>query len=40
MGYETGIDFEKLLALAKEEYSSIRGAYSGHHIHIGTQACE
>lgn len=39
MGYETGIEFEKLLALAKEEHSAIRGAYSGHHINIGAQAC-
>lgn len=39
MGYETGIHFEKLLALAKEEYSAIEGAYSGHHIKIGGQVC-
>ncbi|MCC8026940.1 MAG: hydroxymethylglutaryl-CoA lyase [Clostridium sp.] len=37
MGYDTGIDFNRLLALAKEEYASIRGAYSGHHINIGSQ---
>lgn len=39
MGYETGIDFERLLALAKKEHSAIKGAYSGHHINIGAQAC-
>lgn len=39
MGYETGIDLKKLLKLAKEENSAIRGAYSGHHIHIGALDC-
>lgn len=34
MGYETGIDFPKLLALAKNLYNDVPGNYSGHHIHI------
>lgn len=38
MGYETGIDFDKLLSLAREEYSRIAGVYSGHHINIKPRA--
>lgn len=35
MGFDTGIDFEKILNLAKEEIKLIpSGVYSGHHIHI------
>ncbi len=34
MGYETGIDFDKLLELAKYQRSTIDGIYSGHHINI------
>ncbi len=35
MGYDTGIDFEKILQLAKQEVIDIpTGVYSGHHIHI------
>lgn len=36
MGYETGIDFPKLLGLAKELYTDVPGNYSGHHIHINS----
>lgn len=36
MGYETGIDFPKLLELAKEFYRKVPGNYSGHHIHINS----
>lgn len=36
MGYETGIDFPKLLALAKKFYNDVPGNYSGHHIHINS----
>lgn len=41
MGYDTGIDFEKILALAKTELALIpSGVYSGHHIHIdATSKC-
>lgn len=41
MGYDTGIDFEKILNLAKEEVKDIpTGVYSGHHIHIdATSKC-
>lgn len=34
MGYETGIDFPKLLELSKAFYRQVPGNYSGHHIHI------
>lgn len=34
MGYETGINFEKLLSAAQYEYKVIAGNYSGHHIKI------
>lgn len=34
MGYDCGIDFRRLLALAKHEYETIKGNYSGHNIHI------
>ncbi|MEG2347522.1 MAG: hydroxymethylglutaryl-CoA lyase [Cetobacterium sp.] len=31
---DTGIDFEKLLSIAKECKKTIQGVYSGHHINI------
>ncbi|MCI6156976.1 MAG: hydroxymethylglutaryl-CoA lyase [Peptoniphilaceae bacterium] len=34
MGYQTGIDFEKIVLAAKEQAREIKGNYSGHHIHI------
>ncbi len=34
MGYDTGIDYEKLLNAAKYEKSMIEGVYSGHNINI------
>lgn len=34
MGYDTGIDFDKLLETSKYEKSIIDGNYSGHHINI------
>ena len=37
MGYDTGIDFEKMLAAARYVYEHIEGNYSGHHIKIKTQ---
>ena len=37
MGYDTGIDFSKLLAIAKKQVEMIAGNYSGHHIHIAKQ---
>lgn len=40
MGYDTGINFAKLLELAKYEHSIIKGSYSGHHIHIREKNCE
>lgn len=34
MGYDTGIDFPKLLELSKQFHNTVPGTYSGHHIHI------
>lgn len=34
MGYDTGVDFSRLLAAAKSQVSSISGNYSGHQIHV------
>lgn len=34
MGYDTGIDFKKILAAAKQEFRSIEGSYSGANIHV------
>ena len=39
-GYETGINFKSLLALARDAYANIPGgSFSGHHIHITTTQC-
>lgn len=37
MGYDTGIDFEKLLAAAKHQKSFVDGVYSGHQQNITTK---
>ena len=34
MGYDTGIDFSKMMEAARYAYSQIQGNFSGHHIHI------
>jgi hydroxymethylglutaryl-CoA lyase len=34
MDYDTGVDFTKLLALARQEHAVVPGVYSGHHINI------
>ena len=34
MGYETGVDFDKILAAAKKEYAEIEGNYSGANLHV------
>ncbi|NCB50790.1 MAG: hydroxymethylglutaryl-CoA lyase [Clostridia bacterium] len=34
MGYETGTDFDKLLALSKYQKSIVDGIFSGHHVNI------
>ncbi len=39
-GIETGIDFQKLLAVAKKMRELINGNYSGHHIHIESDSYE
>lgn len=36
MGYDTGVDFDKLLSLSKSQRESIDGVYSGHHLNIST----
>lgn len=38
MGYDTGIDFEKLLAVSKFQKSFIDGIYSGHQLNIKDRA--
>ena len=35
MGYDTGVDFRKIVAAAKSQVQTITGNYSGHQIHIG-----
>lgn len=37
MGYETGVDFEKVLRVAKYAKAVIPGNFSGHHININAQ---
>ena len=37
MGYDTGIDFDKLLALSKYQHSFVDGIYSGHQMNIDTK---
>ncbi|MDQ0149022.1 hydroxymethylglutaryl-CoA lyase [Eubacterium multiforme] len=39
MGYETGIDFEKLLQCAKKVKEKIKGNFSGHQINIKSEKC-
>ena len=34
MGYDTGIEFAKILAVAKQQVQDIQGVYSGNHINI------
>ena len=36
MGYDTGIDFDKLLALSKYQHAHVDGIYSGHQLHVQT----
>ena len=38
MGYDTGINFEKFLEVAKYQKSFIDGVYSGHHQNIATKS--
>ena len=37
MGYDTGIDFNKILALSKYQHSFVDGIYSGHQMNINTK---
>jgi len=41
MGYDTGIDIDKLLDIARFEKNNIKGNYSGHLVNISdtSQAC-
>ena len=39
MGYDTGVDFDKLLALSKFQRSVIDGNFSGHWMNIGERQC-
>ena len=34
MGYETGIDFDKIMKIARQEFAEIEGNFSGHNICI------
>lgn len=38
-GYDTGVDFDKLLETAKFLHEKVNGNYSGHHININTHQC-
>lgn len=38
-GFDTGIDFDKLLVAAKLAKEKIEGNFSGHHIHISQTPC-
>ena len=38
MGYDTGIDFERLLVLSKEQHAEIDGIYSGHQMNIAAKS--
>lgn len=37
MGYDTGIDFDKLLALSRYQHERVQGIYSGHQININAK---
>lgn len=39
MGYDTGVDFSKLLAAAKAEFALFNGNFSGHNLHITQKPC-
>ncbi|EGT5271564.1 hydroxymethylglutaryl-CoA lyase [Clostridioides difficile] len=39
MGYDTGVDFVKLLELSKYQKSFVNGVYSGHHVNIKSDSC-
>jgi hydroxymethylglutaryl-CoA lyase len=39
MGYDTGIDFNKLLALSKYQHEKVHGIYSGHQMNISANCC-
>ncbi len=39
MGYDTGVDFDKILAAAKAEFAAIHGNFSGHNLHVEKNPC-
>lgn len=39
MNISTGVDFEKLLSIAKYQKEKVNGNFSGHHINISEVAC-
>lgn len=39
MGYDTGVNFDQLLEVAKLSRRNIDGNFSGHHINISNQVC-
>lgn len=38
MGYDTGVDFDKLLAVSKYQKTFVDGIYSGHHMNIAEKS--
>ena len=38
MGYDTSIDFDKLLALSRYQHERVQGIYSGHQININAKS--
>lgn len=39
MGYDTGVNFESLLEIAKFTKLNVQGNFSGHHINITSERC-
>ena len=39
MGYDTGVDFEKLMQAARYEAEVVAGNFSSHQIHVGKSCC-
>lgn len=40
MGYDTGIDFDKLMTAAHYAHAHINGNYSGHQLNVAKPCCE
>jgi hydroxymethylglutaryl-CoA lyase len=39
-GYQTGLNFDLLLSLARKLKNTVEGNYSGHHINISSEQCQ